>query len=54
MKEKIVNFGVGGMEEVEEEISNSFRLDLGEGKGNKEVSHYSATVELGCVDLTKD
>ena len=54
MKGKIVNFGVGGTEEVEEEISKSSRLDLGDGKENKEVSHVSAIVKLGCVDLTKD
>ncbi len=54
MKEKVVNFEVGGMEEVEEEILDSSRLDLSKGKENKEVLHVLAIVDLGCVDLTKD
>ena len=54
MKKKIVNFGVEGTKEVEENIFDSSKLDLGDGKENKEVLHVSVTVVLGFVDLTKD
>ena len=39
MKQKIVNFGEGGMTKVEEDIFDSSRLDLGYGKENNEVFH---------------
>ena len=42
------------MKEVDEEIFDSSRLELGDGKENKEVSHVSVTVEPRCVDLIKD
>ena len=54
MEEKIVNFGVGGMKEVKEEISGSSKSNSRDGKENKEVSHVSTMVVPGCVDLTKD
>ena len=53
MKQKKINFGVGGTKEVEEEISDSSKSNSGNGK-EKEVSHVLTMVVPGCVDLTKD
>ena len=54
MKEKTINFGVGGTKEVKGEISNSSKSNSGNVKEIKAVSHVSVTMVLGCVDLTKD
>lgn len=54
MKEKIVNFGKGGIEGVEEEISYSFKSILSNGNENKEVLHVLPIVMPERVDLTKD
>ena len=42
------------MKEVDEEIFDSSRLELGDGKETKEVSHVSLIVQPRCVDLIKD
>lgn len=54
IKEKAVNFWEGGMEGMEEEVSDSTRSDSGDGKESKEVIHVMMIIDLGCVDLTRD
>ncbi len=55
MKEKASNFGEGNMEEEEMEVSDSSWSSLGGGiKEKKEMMYVLATIELGCMDLTRD
>ena len=54
MKDRTIKFGERGMEEVEEEIFGSSKLNSSNNRENKEVSHVSVRVVPRCVDLTKD
>lgn len=54
MKEKALSFGEGNMEEEEVEVSDSSQSGSGGGIKEKEMTHVSTTIGLGCVELIRD
>ena len=55
IKQKTSHYGVGNNEDNEVEVSESSRSSSGGvTKGSKEMTHVSASITMGCVDLTQD